>query len=175
MGTWEGEVFSIHIAPQAAALMQSVSEVRAVPGRGLEGDRYFTGTGFLSSKPIVGGHEITLIEIETLEALFGSGVNAAGDQPGISIKASDTRRNVVTSGVPLSHLFDREFWVGAVLLRGTRLSEPCKHLEELTEPGIRSALTHRAGLRARILSEGIIHVGDVICPRDSRLQEARGI
>jgi hypothetical protein len=55
MGTWEGEVFSIHIAPQAAELMQSVSEVRAVPGRGLEGDRYFAGTGFFSSKAIIGG------------------------------------------------------------------------------------------------------------------------
>ena len=172
MRTWEGEVFSIHIAPQAAAPMQSVSEVRAVPGRGLEGDRYFAGTGFHSSKSIPDGHDITLIERETIESLLGRAVNAAGDQPGIRIKASDTRRNVVTSGVPLSHLIDHEFWVGTVLLRGTRLSEPCKHLEELTEPGIRSALTHRAGLRARILNEGIIHVGDVIRPRDSRLQDA---
>ncbi len=172
MGTWEGEVFSIHIAPQASAPMQSVSEVRAIPGRGLEGDRYFARTGFLSSKPIVGGHEITLIEIETLEALLGSGANGAEEKLGIRITASDTRRNVVTSNVPLGHLVDREFWVGAVLLCGTRLLEPCKHLEELTSPGVRSALTHRAGLRARILSEGIIHVGDVICPRDSRLQDA---
>jgi MOSC domain-containing protein YiiM len=79
---------------------------------------------------------------------------------------------VVTSGVPLSHVVDREFWVVAVLLRGTRLSEACKHLEELTEPGMRTALTHRAGLRARILNEGIIHVGDVIRPRDPRLPDA---
>ena len=172
MDTWEGEVFSIHIAPQAAAPMQSVSEVRAVPGRGLEGDRYFAGTGFLFSKSISGGHDITLIERETLESLVGSGVYAGEGQPGIRITASDTRRNVVTCGTALCQLVDREFWVGAVLLRGTRLSEPCKHLEELTELGIRSALTHRAGLRARILTEGIIHVGDVIRGKDSRLKDA---
>jgi hypothetical protein len=65
---WEGTVVSLHIAPRAAAPMQSVAEVRAVPGRGLEGDRYFIGTGFYSTKPSHGGREVTLIEIEAVEA-----------------------------------------------------------------------------------------------------------
>ena len=43
---WQGQVVSLHIAPEASAKMQTVPEVRAVPGRGLEGDRYFLGTGF---------------------------------------------------------------------------------------------------------------------------------
>jgi MOSC domain-containing protein YiiM len=166
MSKWEGAVFSIHIAPQAAMPMLSVAEVRAIPGRGLEGDRYFLGTGFLSSKPSPDGRDITLIEIEAVKALL-SGVNAKGEWLGIKISASDTRRNIVTCGVPLSHLVDHEFWVGEVLLRGTRLSEPCKHLEELTQPGVMSGLVHRAGLRARILSEGVIRVGDVIRPKHS--------
>jgi len=167
MRNQEGTVSSIHIAP-AGATMQSIREVRAFPGRGLEGDRYFNGTGFLSSKPIQGGHDITLIEIEVLEALNGE-VNAHADQAAIKISVADTRRNIATCRVPLNSLVDREFWVGEVLLRGTRLSEPCQHLEELTQPGIRRGLMHRAGLRARILNQGVIRVGDSIRPQDSSL------
>jgi MOSC domain-containing protein YiiM len=168
MRTWEGTVSSIHIAPYAAAKMHCVREVRAIPGRGLEGDRYCYGIGFLSSKPIHGGHEITLIEIEALEALNRE-VNAQADRVAIGISAADTRRNIATCGVPLNSLVDREFWVGEVLLCGTRLSEPCQHLEELTQPDIRRGLLHRAGLRARILNHGVIRVGDPIRPQDSSL------
>ena len=50
--------------------MQSITEVRAFPGRELEGDRYFAGTGFYSKTSSHGGPEVTLIEIETVEALF---------------------------------------------------------------------------------------------------------
>jgi MOSC domain-containing protein YiiM len=49
-----------------------------------------------------------------------------------------------------------------VLMRGTRLCEPCKHLDDLTQPGVMSGLMHRGGLRAEILSEGLIHVGDTV-------------
>lgn len=155
---------SIHLAPQASAPMKSVAEARAVPGRGLEGDRYFVGLGFYSSKPGYGGREVTLIEVETLEALANGAVNAEGQRLGIKLSAADSRRNIATAGVPLSHLVDREFWVGAVRMQGTRLCEPCKHLEELTEPGVLGALVHRGGLRARILTEGTIRVGDIVRP-----------
>lgn len=164
---WEGTVVSIHIAPDASAPMQSLTEARAIPGRGLEGDRYFVGTGFYSSKPSYGGREITLIEMEAVAALFAGVVNAEGKRLGIKFAASDTRRNVATSGVPLNHLVGHEFSVGTVRLRGTRLCEPCKHLEELTQPGVLGGLIHRAGLRALILNEGVIHIGDVICPSSS--------
>jgi MOSC domain-containing protein YiiM len=168
MKNWEGTVSSIHIAPEAAAKMLCVREVRAIPGRGLEGDRYFYGVGFHSSKQIYGGHEITLVELEAVEAL-NMGVNAEADPPAIKISAADTRRNIATCGVPLNSLVDREFWLGEVLLRGTRLSEPCKHLEELTNRGVLTGLIHRAGLRARILNQGVIRVGDSIRPQDSSL------
>ena len=168
MRSWEGIVSSIYIAPQAEAPMQCVREVRAIPGRGLEGDRYFCGTGFLSSRPVRGGHEITLIELEAVEALNGN-VNAEADRAATKISAADTRRNIATCGVPLISLLDREFWVGEVLLRGTRLMEGCKHLEELTKPGVRTGLLHRAGLRAHILNQGVIRVGDSIRPEDSCL------
>jgi len=81
---WEGTVASIHIASGASAPMQSITEVRAFPGRGLEGDRYFAGTGFYSKKSSYGGREVMLIEIEAVEALFGGVLNAAGERFGIS-------------------------------------------------------------------------------------------
>ena len=145
--------------------MESVHEVRAVPGRGLEGDRYFGGRGSYSGKASHGGREITLIEVESVEALFRGVVNADGQTLGIKLSPAETRRNIATSGVPLNHLVDQEFWVGEVLMRGTRLCEPCRHLEDLTQKGVLSGLIHRGGLRARILTEGTIRVGDVIRPR----------
>ncbi len=60
---------------------------------------------------------------------------------------------------------DQEFWVGEVLPQGTRLCEPCRHLEDLAQKGVLAGLIHRGGLRARILTEGMNRVGDVIRPR----------
>jgi MOSC domain-containing protein YiiM len=161
---WQGHVVSLHVAPEASAPMQSVTEVRALPGRGLEGDRYFEGRGFYSPKPSAGGREVTLIEIESVAALDRGIVNAAGERLGIKLSAAETRRNIATAGVPLNHLVDREFWVGEVRMVGTRLCEPCKHLDDLTRPGLMAGLIHRGGLRARILSEGVIRIGDIVRP-----------
>src|SRR4029077_9909543 len=162
---WEGTVVSIHVAAEAAAPMQSIAEVRAFPGRGLEGDRYFAGTGFYSKKSSHGGREVTLIEIEAVDALSAGVRNAEGERFGIKLAAADTRRNIATSGVPLNHLFEREFWVGTVLMFGTRLCEPCKYLEDLTQRGVMSGLIHRGGLRAKILNDGTIRVGDAVRPK----------
>ena len=38
---------------------------------------------------------------------------------------------------------------------GTRLCEPCKHLDDLTQRGVMSGLIHRGGLRAQILSADV--------------------
>lgn len=162
---WQGHVVSVHIAPEASAKMQTVTEVRAVPGRGLEGDRYFKGTGFFSPRPSPGGREVTLIEIESVEALDSGVLSSKGDRLGIKLSAADTRRNIATSGVPLNHLVDKEFWVGPVLMRGRRLCEPCKHLGDLTQPGVTGGLVHRGGLRAQILTEGEIRPGDIVRPK----------
>jgi len=164
---WQGHVVSLHIAPEASAKMETVTEVHALPGRGIEGDRYFKGTGFYSPRPSHGGREVTLIEIESVEALDGGVLSATGDTGGIKLAAADTRRNIATSGVPLNHLVDKEFWVGSVLMRGTRLCEPCKHLDELTQPGVMGGLIHRGGLRAQILTEGVIRPGDIVQPKTS--------
>jgi len=150
---WKGSVISIHVAPAAGEPTAAVNAVRAMPGKGLEGDRYFNAVGTYSSRTGP-GREVTLIEIEALEALKRD--------DSIELDLGASRRNIVTRGVPLNHLVGREFRVGEVRLRGIKLCEPCSHLEGLTQPGVLPALVHRGGLRAQILTEGIIRVGDVI-------------
>ena len=148
-----GMLISIHIAPAARAPMQSVADVRALPGIGLQGDRYSNGIGTFS-KPGSPDREVTLIEIEALEAL-------ARDY-GLELKPEESRRNLVTRGVALNHLVGREFKVGEVTLRGLRLCEPCDHLESLAEKKVRRGLLHRGGLRSQILTGGTIRAGDRI-------------
>ena len=149
---FEGTIISINIAPEAEAPMQSVSEARAVPGRGLEGDRYFDQKGTFS-KPLP-DRELTLIEAEAIEAMKR--------ELKVDYGLGDSRRNVVTRGVPLNHLVGREFWVGEVKARGLRLCEPCSHLQKLSHEKVLPGLVHRGGLRAQILTEGTIRIGETI-------------
>jgi MOSC domain-containing protein YiiM len=150
---FRGNVVSLHIAQDAAVPMESKREVKVVVGQGLENDRYFNGTGHWSKHPGV-SREVTLIEIEAIEALER--------EKYIAIAPGAARRNVVTRGVPLNHLVGREFQIGAVRLRGTRLCEPCAYLEGLTQKGVLAGLIHRGGLRAEIVTAGTIRVGDII-------------
>jgi len=142
-----GSVLSIHLKVESGTPLHSVERVRAVAGKGLEGDRHF-GT----DKP---HQQVTLIESEALEALRRDGK--------IELASGESRRNVVTRDVALNHLVGREFRVGEVRLRGIKLCEPCAHLEEMTQKkGVLSGLIHRGGLRAQILTDGWIGVGDPV-------------
>ena len=158
-----GELIGIYIADKKAAEMAPAAEVRAVPGHGLEGDRYFKHEGTFS-KPGKADREVTLVEAEAVEAL-------ARDYD-VRIKEGETRRNLVTRGIALNHLVGKEFLVGEVRLRAIRLCEPCGHLEKLTAPGVEKGLIHRGGLRAQILSEGVLRRGDTIRPAANPLSEA---
>jgi MOSC domain-containing protein YiiM len=150
---WQGTIESINIADGAKEPMRAIAEVHAIPGVGLEGDRYARQQGtFFKPEP---DYELTLIEAEAIEAL--------SRDYGIQLAPRDARRNLVTRDVPLNHLVGKEFFIGKVKIRGIRLCEPCDHLQQLTErPGIIKGLLHRGGLRAQILSEGTIRVGEVV-------------
>ncbi len=145
-----GTVESIYIAAAAEGTPQSVGQATAIPGVGLEGDRYALKLGtFYKPKP---DYELTLIEAEAIEAL-------KRDYQ-VDLAAGDARRNIETRNVPLNHLVGREFAIGAVRIRGIRLCEPCDHLERVTGKPVIKGLLHRGGLRAQILTPGTIHVGD---------------
>jgi len=158
--TWSGRLLHIHIAPSASSPMEELAQARLIAGRGIEGDRYFKGIGTYSPKPDV--REVTLIEIETLEAM------ARGEPafPGKKVKLApaDHRRNLTTAGVPLNHLVGKRFKVGEVVLIGGRLNFPCKYLEKLLGLPVYTALINRSGLNCRIEVGGTIRKGDAIIP-----------
>jgi len=150
---WKGELVSIFISSSFGEEMVEKSAVNAIPGRGLEGDRYFINTK-LNAEKHDPSKEVTLIEIESLKALKRDYA--------IDIGLGASRRNLVTRGVPLNHLVDQDFTVGEVRLRGLRLCEPCTHLAKLTQKEMLPALVHRGGLRVQVISGGTMTVGDSI-------------
>jgi MOSC domain-containing protein YiiM len=155
---WQGSVVFISITPDAGGPMSAVDEAKAVAGRGLEGDRYFLKKGTFTDNPNTTGRQVTLIESEAIDALERD--------YGVKIVSTDARRNIVTRGVPLNHLIGEEFSVGGVRMLGVRLDEPCNHMASLVDEAakdkIRLGLMHRGGLRADILNDGVIRVGDVV-------------
>src|ERR1035438_8507976 len=148
----DGTVDSIYIAAAAQGPPQSVAQVAAIPGAGLEGDRYALKLGtFYKPTP---DRELTLIEAEAIEAM--------GRDYYIELAAGEARRNIVTRNVALNHLVGKEFAIGEVRIRGIRLCEPCDHLQKVSGKPVIKGLLHRGGLRAQILTQGTIRVGDRI-------------
>src|SRR6266404_6022761 len=128
---WTGQLLHIFIAERAAAPMQELQEAKLVADIGIDGDRYATGQGYYSNIPRGGlfarcaewagresncshktraDRQITLIEMETLEALVRD--------HRIRLQPGETRRNLVTRDVPLNHLVGRRFRVGETVLYG---------------------------------------------------------
>jgi MOSC domain-containing protein YiiM len=126
--------------------------VRALAGRGLEGNRYF-----YDEAP--SGRALTLIAVEAIEAFR--------DETGIPLTAAESRRNVLTRGIDLNALVGKRFRVGDVECVGVELCEPCAHLESVTHPGVVKGMVHRAGLNADILTDGEIAVGDPVVADDA--------
>ena len=155
-----GRILNIHIAPTASVSMEEVAAANLIAGRGIEGDRYFLGTGTYSAKPDF--REVTLFEMEVLEAL------ARNDPPlqsgPIKLRPADHRRNLTVRGVPLHHLVGQRFRVGEAILFGGRLNFPCKYLEKLLGLPVYLPLYNRSGLNCRIERGGIVHRGDVVEP-----------
>ena len=147
-----GVVAALYIGSKRLEPMVAVPEIRAIAGRGIEGDRYCREQGTFSKKSP--SNQVTLIEAEALKA--------AAEDYGLAIPPEESRRNVLTCGMALNHLVGREFRIGEVRLRGLRLCEPCSHLEKLCGKQMIKALRHRGGLRAEVLNDGNIRVGDLI-------------
>ncbi len=152
---WTGRLENIHITGKASGAMRPLDEARLVVGKGIEGDRYFLGTGTYSIKPAP-DRQVTLIERETLEAL-------ARDH-GIELTPEEHRRNLTVSGVALNHLVGRRFRVGPVLLETVRLNAPCKYLEKMTGKAVYLPLLNRSGLNCRVIEGGTIRPGDLVTP-----------
>lgn len=152
-----GTVEAIYISPYAGKPMLSLSKAAAIAGRGLEGDRYLKDTGYYSGRPLAdGGRQITLFEAEEIDRLR--------KECGIRLDPAESRRNVLTRSIGVNGLIGKTFRIGEILCEGTAICEPCTYLEKLTGKSVMRPLVHRGGLRARIVSGGILRVGDEITP-----------
>jgi hypothetical protein len=143
-----GAVEGIWIAPSAGEPGRALSSARALPGRGLEGDRHVAGTGtFPSGRP---GSALTLVAAEVCESFTPP------------LLPGEHRRNVVVRGLDLNRLVGHDFQIGSVRCHGMRLCEPCTVVQRYAGRPVLRALVHRGGLRADILDDGEIHVGDTV-------------
>ena len=121
-----------------------------IAGAGIEGDRYFGS----QDEP---GQNLTLVEAEEIEAFLHE-----LDRP---YDLSITKRNFITRGVRLNELVGREFMLGSVRLRGVLLCEPCEFLgkllasPDLSVEEVVRRFVHKAGLRADVLTSGVVMRG----------------
>nr|WP_316638721.1 MOSC domain-containing protein [uncultured Roseateles sp.] len=144
----------IYTHPPEDARQIDHASVTVIAGAGIQGDRYFGR----HDEP---GQNITLVEAEEIEAFAREFGRDPGDQ-------AITQRNLVTRGVRLNELVGQEFMVGSVLLRGVELCEPCLGLgttlasAELTPAAVVKRFLHRAGIRADVLTDGVIATGDAV-------------
>ncbi|MEM6286512.1 MAG: MOSC domain-containing protein [Bacteroidota bacterium] len=149
-----GRLVALYVAPEAGAPMRSVPEAAALAGRGLAGDRYATASGAFSRWP-GRGRALTLIAAETIRD-----AEAAFD---VALADGQHRRNLVVEGVPLEDLKGVRFRVGEIELEGVRVCAPCTYLVRTTgQPEAFDALVGRGGLRAEIVTSGVLRLGDAV-------------
>jgi MOSC domain-containing protein YiiM len=142
-----GTVIWIGIRPERRIPLQSVNQVLAQEGAGLEGD-HFSGRG--QSK-----RQVTLISAEHIEAV-ASMLHREEIDPGL------LRRNIMVKGINLLALKDKQFKVGEAVLEMSGLCHPCSRMEENLGAGGYNAMRGHGGITARIIKEGVIRVGDEI-------------
>ncbi len=148
----KGVVEGIYVTGQGSQAMERVEEVMTVEGCGIDGDRYCEGTGFWTNYGDV--CQVTLIEGEDLDFIE--------DELGIRVREGQHRRNIITRGIRLLDLRKRRFRVGGTLLEFDRSRPPCKHVQDLSEPGMTRALKNRGGICARVVEAGKIRAQDAI-------------
>lgn len=143
-----GQVHWIGLRPARAIAMNEVDEAEAIAGKGLAGDRYLGGSG---------KRGITLVQAEHLPVIAALSGQAL-------VPPSLLRRNVLVSGLPLVALKGRRFRIGEAIFEGTGDCDPCSRMEAALGPGGYNAMLGHGGLCARILSSGLIRVGDRVEP-----------
>lgn len=145
-----GRVAWIGLRPARREPMTPVDEAELQAERGLAGDRYARRGG---------GRQVTLIQAESLAAI-ASHLGRDGVTP------QDLRRNIVTSGINLLALKGRRFRIGDALLETSGECHPCTRMEETFGTGGYNAVRGLGGITARVLTGGVVRVGDAITPAD---------
>ena len=142
------EVFKICITKNSGEKMQDIDSIEVLANKGIVNDRYFNEN---NDQDI----QITFIESENID--YVNKISSTG------IPYVDFRRNIITKGIKLNELVDKEFLIGNVKIKGQRLCNPCKYLQDkLNLENLVKKLVNRGGLRCEILTNGRISVNNKI-------------
>ena len=142
------EVLKICISKNSGEEMQDLDTIEVLADKGIINDRYFNEN---NDQDI----QITFIESENIDYV--------NEISSTSVPYIDFRRNIITKGIKLNKLVDKEFLVGNVKIKGHRLCNPCKYLQDkLNHENLLKKLVNRGGLRCEILTDGRISVKDKI-------------
>ena len=142
------EVLKICISKNSGEEMQDLDTIEVLADKGIINDRYFNEN---NDQDI----QITFIESENID--YVNKISSTG------IPYIDFRRNIITKGIKLNELVDKEFLIGNVKIKGQRLCNPCKYLQDkLNLENLVKKLVNRGGLRCEILTNGRISVNNKI-------------
>ncbi len=138
--------FGHHGKPAGASPIVALEQIECVAGHGIRGDRFF------DYKPDYKG-QITFFAMEVFEKICAElGVR--------NIPVTAVRRNVFLRGVDLNSLVGCEFTVQGVRFFGAEECRPCYWMDQAVAPGMEARLRGVGGLRARILGDGHLRLGD---------------
>ena len=142
------KVILLGISNLKGGSIKEMNSVDAIKGKGLLNDRKLKENNDKKS-------QLTLIEIEN--------INYFNKISNTSIEPLKFRRNIITEGIELNKLINKEFLIGKVKLKGHDLCRPCRYLQELLgQKNLVKELILKGGLRCEILSSGKIFVNDII-------------
>jgi len=156
MPSRNGVVLAIFISPAAGEPMQEVSEVEAIAGCGLRGDRYARGEGSYNKLIGVGNRQVTLINARFFR--------------NTGFEYIDSRRNIVVQGADLYWLIEREYKIGTALFSGVKYCDPCKRPSNLNKKKLgglapfEEVFEDGGGIISKVVQSGIIRVGDLLIP-----------
>ena len=153
---------AIYLAPTAGMPMQPMDHVKVNAGLGIEGDRYALGTGAYSLIEPSKVRHLSLIALSGIT--IANDWLRAGNEP--TFEASETRRNIILEGITapeLNLLVGQKFQLGNILLMGTELCSPCERPAQLlNRPSFMDAFEGRGGIRAEILSSGVLAINNAL-------------
>jgi MOSC domain-containing protein YiiM len=145
-----GSVTWLGIRPQRRADIEVIDSIQVTPHGAITGDRYQSRQG---------KRQVTLIQAEHLPAI--ASMLGIGE-----IDPASLRRNIVVKGINLLALKGQQFTIGSAVLEFTGLCHPCSRMEEVFGNGGYNAVRGHGGITARIITEGIITLGDAIAAAD---------
>ena len=152
-----GTLEHIYLVAEKRGETETREKIELEAGLGIVGDRYHTyAKSCLAAEDPVPENLLSLIDKSVLDDFLANQAKDSG------LEYADFRRSLITSGVDLNALVDKEFMVGTARCRGIELCEPCAFLAATVHRGVLPGLVNRGGLRAIIIKSGSAEIGSAV-------------